>query len=111
MIGIVAAPTALYAFVHAMRQRSDAFTAVGKMTKNAWLGITGASVFFMVLIPIFMALSMVSSLGLWGIVYAFQGPRGGSLGLFWLAASVAVSVYLVDVKPAVVGVQGGGQRG
>jgi hypothetical protein len=30
--------------------------------------------------------------------------------LFWLAGVVAVSVYIVDVKPAVVGVQGGGQR-
>jgi hypothetical protein len=30
--------------------------------------------------------------------------------LFWLAGLVAVLVYIVDVKPAVVGVQGGGQR-
>ena len=47
VIGIVSAPVAAYAFIHALRQRADAFTAVGKLTKNAWLGITGAAVFFM----------------------------------------------------------------
>lgn len=108
-IGIVAAPVAGYAFVHALRQRSDAFTAVGKLTKNAWLGITGASMFFMLLIPVFSAVSSVSYSGFWGVVFAFQGP-GSSMTLFWLAGVVAVSVYIVDVKPAVVGVQGGGQR-
>ena len=33
VIGIVSAPVAAYAFVHALRQRADAFTAVGKLTK------------------------------------------------------------------------------
>ena len=44
-----------------------------------------------------------------GIMAAFQGP-GSSMTLFWLAGLVAVMVYIVDVKPAIVGVQGGGQR-
>lgn len=108
-IGLAAAPVAGYAFVHALRQRSDAFTAVGKLTKNAWLGITGASMFFLLLIPVFGALSSISYAGFWGVVGAFQGP-GSSMTLFWLAGVVAVSVYIVDVKPAIVGVQGGGQR-
>lgn len=108
-IGIAAAPVAGYAFVHALRQRSDAFTAVGKLTKNAWLGITGAASFFLLLIPAFSALSSVSALGFWGVVFSFQGPAS-SMTLFWLAGLVAVCVYIVDVKPAVVGVQGGGQR-
>lgn len=108
-IGIAAAPVAGYAFVHALRQRSDAFPAVGKLTKNAWLGITGASAFFLLLIPIIAALTAVSSFGFWGVVAAFQGPRS-SMTLFWLAGLVAVLVYIVDVKPAVVGAQGGGQR-
>lgn len=107
VIGIVAAPVAAYAFTHALRQRSDAFTAVGKLTKNAWLGITGAATFFMLVIPLLAALS--SGLGLQGLILAFQGPRS-SMTLFWLAGVVAVMVYLVDVKPAVVGVQGGGSR-
>lgn len=106
VIGIVAAPVAAYAFAHALRQRSDAFTAVGKLTKNAWLGITGASTFFMLVIPLLTALSSGS---LAGLIYAFQGP-GSSMTLFWLAGVVAVMVYLVDVKPAIVGVQGGGSR-
>ena len=96
----------------------DAFTAVGKLTKNAWLGITGAAVFFLLLIPAFTAISLgpFSPCSLDGvrchppgIVAAFQGP-GSSMTLFWLAGLVAVLVYIVDVKPAVVGVQGGGQR-
>jgi hypothetical protein len=108
-IGIAVAPVAGYAFVHALRQPADAFTAVGKLTKNAWLGITGAAMFFLLLIPAFGALSSVPIAGFWGVVFAFQGP-GSSMTLFWLAGVVAVSVYIVDVKPAVVGVQGGGQR-
>lgn len=106
VIGIVAAPVAAYAFTHALRQRSDAFTAVGKLTKNAWLGITGAATFFMLVIPLLTALSSGS---LAGLISSFQGP-GSSMTLFWLAGVVAVMVYLVDVKPAVVGVQGGGSR-
>ena len=42
-----------YAFAHALRQRPDAFTAAGRLTKNAWLGITGASALFLLLIPLF----------------------------------------------------------
>jgi len=92
-IYLVAAPFGLYAFAHAAGQRAEAFTAAGKLTKPAWLGITGAS----------GAILIVSILG-WA--------SGGGLGLsiFWLAALVGVCVYIVDVKPAIVGIQGGGQR-
>jgi hypothetical protein len=44
------------------------------------------------------------------VLIVFQGGPRSSGGLFWLAALVAVLVYIVDVKPAVVRVQGGGQR-
>jgi hypothetical protein len=44
-----------------------------------------------------------------GLVLSFQGPRS-SMTLFWLAGLVATLVYLVDVRPAVVGVQRGDQR-
>ena len=87
-IWLLAIPVGGYAFVHALMQRADAFTAADKLTKPAWLGITGASV----------------------LVLIFFGGPLGSGALFWLAALVAVLVYIVDVKPAVVGVQGGGQR-
>ena len=85
---IVGIPVGGYAFVHALMQRSDAFTAADKLTKPAWLGITGAGLLVLVV---------------------FQGPMNSG-ALFWLAGLIAVLVYLVDVKPAVVGVQGGGQR-
>lgn len=86
---LLAIPVGGYAFIHALLQRADAFTAADKLTKPAWLGITGASVL---------------------VLIVFQDGPGGSGTLFWLAALVAVLVYIVDVKPAIVGVQGGGQR-
>ena len=105
-VGVVVAVVSGYAFVHAMRQRPDAFTAVGRLTKNAWLGITGASALFLLLIPVFQLLANPTFLGL---VMSFQGPRS-SMTLFWLAGLVATLVYLVDVRPAVVGVQRGDSR-
>jgi hypothetical protein len=106
VIGLAVAPLAGYAFVHALRQRSDAFTAVGKQTKGAWLGITGGSAFFLLLIPVFSTLANPTWFGL---LRSFQGIRGFA-SLFWLAGLVATLVYLVDVKPAVVRVQGGGHN-
>jgi hypothetical protein len=88
-IWLLAIPVGGYAFAHAVMQRADAFTAADKLTKPAWLGITGASLL---------------------VLIVFQGGPRSSGTLFWLAALVAVLVYIVDVKPAVVGVQGGGQR-
>ena len=105
-IGVVVAAVSGYAFAHALRQRPDAFTAVGRLTKNAWLGITGVSALFLLLIPLFGLLANPSFAGL---VLSFQGPRS-SMTLFWLAGLVATLVYLVDVKPAVVGVQPGDWR-
>ena len=88
-IWLLAIPVGGYAFVHALMQRSDAFTAADKLTKPAWLGITGASLL---------------------VLIVFQGGPRSSGALFWLAALVAVLVYIVDVKPNVTRVQGGGQR-
>jgi Protein of unknown function (DUF2516) len=100
-IGVVVALVSGYAFVHALCQRPDAFTATGRLTKNAWLGITGASALFLLLIPLFGLLANPSA---YGLVQSFQGPRS-SMVMFWLAGLVATLVYLVDVRPAVVGVQ------
>ena len=84
---ILGIPVGGFAFVHALRQRADAFTAVGKLTKNAWLGITGVGLLLLILSPVARGL---------------QRPLAGAV--------VAVLVYIVDVKPAVVGVQRGDQR-
>ncbi|MCO1657233.1 DUF2516 family protein [Pseudonocardia sp. S2-4] len=88
-VWLLAIPVGGFAFVHALMQRADAFTAADKLTKPAWLGITGASLLVL-------------------IVFQY-GPRSSG-ALFWIAGLVAVLVYIVDVRPAVVRVQGGGPR-
>jgi hypothetical protein len=88
-VWLLAIPVGGYAFVHALMQRRDAFTAADKLTKPAWLGITGASLLVL-------------------IVFQY-GPRSSG-ALFWIAGLVAVLVYIVDVRPAVAHVQGGGPR-
>lgn len=85
---LLAIPVGAFAFVHACIQRADAFTAAEKLTKPAWLGITAASLAVLVL---------------------FQGPMSSGV-MFWIAGLVAVLVYIVDVRPALSSVQGGGQR-
>ena len=67
-----------YAFVHAAMQRSDAYTATGKLTKPVWLVILGAAA-----------------------LLAFP------LGVFGMAiAACAAGVYLVDVRPKLLEIQG-----
>lgn len=70
--------TTVYAFVHAALQRPDAYTATDKLTKPVWLVILGAGAL----------LSWV--LGITGIAIA----------------AVAAGVYLVDVRPKLLEVQG-----
>ena len=68
----------VYSFVHAAMQRPDAYTATDKLTKPAWLGILG-----------------VAALLSW------------VLGVTGMAISaVAAGVYLVDVRPRLLEVQG-----
>lgn len=68
----------IFAFVHAALQRPDAYTATDKLTKPAWLGILG-----------------VAALLSW------------VLGVTGMAISaVAAGVYLVDVRPRLLEVQG-----
>jgi hypothetical protein len=68
----------LYAFVHAAIQRPDAYTAADKMTKPVWLLILGAAV------PLTMMLSAL----------------GAAMG------ASAAGVYLVDVRPKLLEIQG-----
>ncbi len=81
-IGLASIPLAVFALAHALMQRHDAFTAVDKMTKPAWLGITGGSVLVLLL---------------------FRGP----MSILWIAGMVAALVYLVDVRPKITDVQRG----
>jgi O-antigen/teichoic acid export membrane protein len=70
--------TTVYAFVHAALQRQDAYTAADKLTKPVWLVILGVGVL----------LALV--LGITGVAIA----------------AVAAGVYLVDVRPKILEIQG-----
>ena len=78
VVQIAVVATAVYAFVHAAIQRPDAYTATGKLTKPAWLGILGGSV---------LATWLLQILGV-------------------VIAACAAGVYLVDVRPKLLEVQG-----
>ncbi|GJF09205.1 hypothetical protein NGTWS0302_27550 [Mycolicibacterium cyprinidarum] len=70
--------TAIYAFVHAAMQRPDAYTATGKLTKPVWLVILGVGAL------------LALALGITGVAIA----------------AVASGVYLVDVRPKILEIQG-----
>jgi hypothetical protein len=83
-INWAAIPVGVFAFVHALLQRADAFTAIDRMTKPAWLGITGGGAAAVALFS-FADFTM----------------------MFWIAGLVAVLVYIVDVRPRLIEVQRG----
>ncbi|MFE1593732.1 DUF2516 family protein [Nocardia sp. NPDC058705] len=72
----------LFAIVHAIRQRADAFTAVDKLSKPIWLAILGGALVFLLL-------------------------GAGGLGFIAIIGIVATGVYLADVRPKVDEVQRG----
>ena len=69
------------AFIDAATRRSDAFLAVGRLSKPAWLGILGGGTLAQVVYPVLSA---------------------GLLGILGLAGIVAAIVYLVDVRTKVI---------
>ena len=69
---------AIYAFVNAAMQRPDAYAAAEKLTKPVWLVILGVA----------------------GLLAFFLGITGIAIG------AVAAGVYLVDVRPKLLEVQG-----
>ena len=69
----------IYAFVHAALQRPDAYTAAEKLTKPVWLAILGGVTLLAFLL----------------------GPALGTA-----IAAVAAGVYLVDVRPKLLDIQG-----
>ena len=73
-----------WALVDCIIRPPQAFPAASKLTNPAWLAFTGIALFI-------------------GVVF-------GPLHFLGLAATVASIVYLVDVRPAVREVQGGGNR-
>lgn len=84
LISLVVVVMQAWALVDCIIRPPQAFPAAGKLTKPAWLAIAGIAL-------------------LVGVVF-------GPLHILGLAATVASIVYLVDVRPAVREVQGGGNR-
>jgi len=74
--------TSIYALVHAAMQRPDAYTAADKLTKPVWLLILGGSV----------ALASILS-----FLFSVLGVA---------VAACAAGVYLVDVRPKLLEIQG-----
>jgi hypothetical protein len=93
VLAVVALGLELWALVDCARHRANAFEATGKRTKTFWLALTGGAT----LVGIFS-------------LFGSGGGLFGTLGLFGLAAVVAASVYLADVRPAVKDAGRGGSR-
>jgi Protein of unknown function (DUF2516) len=70
-----------WAFIDALVRPGPGFVATGKLTKPAWVAITGLATV---------------------VVYFF-----GLMSFFGLPAIIAAVVYLVDVRPAVRGLRRG----
>ncbi|MCV7263323.1 DUF2516 family protein [Mycolicibacterium poriferae] len=68
----------VYAFVHAAMQRPDAYPAVDKLTKPVWLVILGVA----------------------GLLVLVLDVLGMAIG------AVAAGIYLVDVRPKLLEIQG-----
>lgn len=85
-LGVIALAVELYALVHAVRQRPDAFVAAGKQSKTFWV----------------VALAVAALLGF--------AVLGAGLGLLAIIGIVVAGVYLADVKPAIEEVLGRGGR-
>lgn len=81
-LGLLALAAEVYALVHAIRQRPDAFTAAGKQTKVFWVS----------------ALAIATLLGF--------AVLGSGFGLLAIIGIVIAGVYLADVRPAIDTVMG-----
>lgn len=87
IIGVLALGVQVFALVDALRQRTDAFPAAGKLTKPIWLAILAVSAAI-------------------GVIFV-RSP----FNIFNLMAFVAAGVYLADVRPAIKSITGGGNSG
>jgi len=67
------------AFLHCVVQRTDAFPAIGTMSKSIWLALIGGGELLTAISP---------------------NLQLGSLGIFSLIAAGIFSVYLLDIRPA-----------
>lgn len=82
LLYLAAQALTVWAFVDALTRPAGNFVAMGKLTKPAWLGITGLAAV---------------------ILFLTKNP----IALLGLPAIIAAVVYLVDVRPAVRGLRRG----
>jgi 4-amino-4-deoxy-L-arabinose transferase-like glycosyltransferase len=82
LLYLAAQALTVWAFVDALIRPANNFVAMGKLTKPAWLGITGLAAV---------------------ILFLTKNP----IALLGLPAIIAAVVYLVDVRPAVRGLPRG----
>ena len=82
LLYLAAQALTVWAFVDALVRPANGFVATGKLTKPAWLAITGLAAV---------------------ILYLTKNP----IALLGLPAVIAAVVYLVDVRPAVRGLRRG----
>src|SRR4051794_25575376 len=80
VISAFALVISVISFVHCLLQRSDAFTAIGTLTKGLWAALLGGAT----LLSFFEVLN--------------RGDRK-TIGIFGLFAIVASAIYLLDVRP------------
>ncbi len=80
VLWLAALGATIFALIHAVRQRAEAFTAVDKLTKPIWLAILAGALIFLLL-----------------------GVGGFMLTSF--IAIIATGIYLADVRPKVDEVQ------
>ena len=78
VLRVAVAVVTLYALVHAAMQRTDAYTAAEKLTKPLWLLILGGAIALTLVLPV--------------------------MGM--AVAACAAGVYLVDVRPKLLDIQG-----
>lgn len=92
LLGLICLGVEVWALVHCLMQRADAFPAAGKLSKGAWIGINVLAVFFTLVFSCLPA----------------QAGGTQTIGILGLIAVIAALVYLVDVRPAVREISEGG---
>ncbi|GIG57709.1 hypothetical protein Lfu02_20810 [Longispora fulva] len=80
VIAIFAMIISAAALIHCVRQRADAFTAIGTLAKGPWMALLAGA-------------TLIS------LVTILAGVGSSAPGLFSMLAILASSVYLLDVRP------------
>ncbi len=88
LISLALAGLGVWAFVDALRYSTQAYAAVGRLSKPQWLGITGGGLAAQLLFPVIGG----------GVLALIGFPTAGGLGILGLAGIVAAIVYLVDTR-------------